>query len=64
MKKTAEDREIDYDIMLETAHKDLAYAKKAVQDMLDDPNCSVDFHSLEHWAGRVERLRELIKNSL
>jgi len=51
-------------ITLETKIKDLEYAKKAVQSILDDGNCSVDMHGLEYWAGVVERLRELIKNSL
>jgi hypothetical protein len=49
---------------MEQAIKDLEYAKKAVQSILDEPNCSVDMHGIEYWAGRVERLRELIRNSL
>jgi len=47
--------------------KELEYAKKAVQSILDDGNCSVDFYGsavLAYWAGVVERLREEIKNSL
>jgi len=44
--------------------KELEEAKKNTQTLLDEPNASVDFHGLEYWAGRVERLRELIKNSL
>ena len=44
--------------------KDLEIAKKNVQTLLDEPNASIDMHGLEYWAGRVERLREIIKNSL
>lgn len=44
--------------------KDLEYAKKAVQSILDDANCSIDMHGLVYWASEVERLRELIKNNL
>jgi len=43
---------------------ELEYAKKAVQSILDDANCSVDFHGLKYWAERVELLREEIKKSL
>jgi len=32
--------------------------------LLDNLDGSVDFHGLEYWAGRVERLHTLIKNSL
>ena len=49
---------------METNLKDLEYAKKAVQSILDDGNCLVDMHSLQYWAGVVERLREEIKNTL
>lgn len=31
--------------------------QKAVQKMLDNENCLVDFHGLIHWASEVERLR-------
>jgi len=52
-------------LSLEQIAKDLEYAKKAVQTFLDEPNTdSIDMHGIEFWAGRVERLRELIKNSL
>jgi len=44
--------------------KELEEAKKNTQTLLDEPNAMVDMHGLEYWAGRVERLRELIKNSL
>jgi hypothetical protein len=43
---------------------DLEIAKKNVQTLLDEPNASIDMHGIEYWAGRVERLREIIKNSL
>ena len=42
----------------------LQYAKKAVLSILEDENCSVDFHGLSYWANEVERLRKEIKNSL
>ena len=42
----------------------LEYAKKAVQNCLDDSEVSVDFHGLAYWAGVVERLREEIKKGL
>ena len=57
-------KEIEHDITMETKMKDLEYAKKAVQTLLDEPNASVDFKGIEYWAGRVERLREFIKNNL
>lgn len=44
--------------------KELEYAKKAVQSTLDNADCSVDFHGLEYWAGKVERLRKEIKSKL
>lgn len=62
--KTIDEREIDHDIMIETAIKDLKTAIKNVRTLLDEPNASIDMKGIEHWAGRVERLRELIKNSL
>ena len=43
---------------------ELETAKKNVQTLLDEPNALVDMHGIEYWAGRVERLRELIRNSL
>lgn len=52
------------EITMETLIKDLEVAKKNTQTLLDEPNASIDMHGLEYWAGRVERLRELIKNSL
>ncbi len=45
-------------------HIELETAKKNVQTLLDEPNASIDMHGIEYWAGRVQRLRELIKNSL
>ena len=52
-------------LSLEQIAKDLEYAKKAVQTFLDESKTdSIDMHGIEYWAGRVERLRELIKNSL
>ena len=62
--KTTEEREIDYDIMVENTVKDLAQAKKNVLWLLENADGSVDMHGLEYWAGRVERLRTLLKNSL
>ena len=44
--------------------EELEQAKKNVLELLEDPNASIDMHGLEYWAGRVERLRELIKNRL
>ena len=49
---------------METKIKELEYAKKAVQSILDDGECSVDFHGIEYWAGVVERLRGEVKQSL
>lgn len=43
---------------------ELETAKKNVLWLLENPNGQVDMHGIEYWAGRVERLRELIKNSL
>jgi hypothetical protein len=43
---------------------DLETAKKNVQTLLDEPNALIDMHGLEYWAGRVERLREIISKSL
>lgn len=44
--------------------KDLEYAKKAVQSILNDSYCSVDFKGIAYWASEVERLREVIKSNL
>lgn len=44
--------------------EELEYAKKAVKDMLEEDGVSVDMHGLEYWAGRVESLREEIKERL
>ena len=49
---------------METKLKELEYAKKAVQSVLDNGECSVDFHGLEYWAGVVERLRAELKQEL
>ena len=43
---------------------DLEIAKKNVQTLLDEPNALIDMHGLAYYAGEVERLRELIKNTL
>jgi hypothetical protein len=43
---------------------DLEIAKENTRELLENANCSIDMKGLEYWAGRVERLRELIKNSL
>lgn len=51
-------------INLETTIKDLEYAKDSVNYLLEHGNASVDMHGIEYWVGRVERLRELIKNSI
>lgn len=51
-------------ITLSSKIQELEYAKKAVQSILDDGSCLVDFHGIEYWSGRVESLRELIKNSM
>lgn len=49
---------------METKIKELEYAKKAVESILKDANCSVDFHGIKYWAERVELLREEIKKAL
>ena len=49
---------------MEEKIKKLEYAKKAVQSILDDGNCSVDFHGIAYWASEVERLRKEIKDAL
>ncbi len=51
-------------INITTLYEDLEKAKKNTQILLDEPEASIDFHGLEYWAGRVEKLRELIKNNL
>lgn len=53
-------------ITIETTLKDLVIAKHNVSYLLEDGHgeASIDMHGLEYCAGRVERLRELIKNSL
>ena len=43
---------------------ELEKAKENVKSCLDNENCLVDFHGLAYWAGRVETLRQEIKNSL
>lgn len=60
--KTRECEKVE--ITMEMLYKDLEHAKEAVESMLKDSGCSVDMHGIEYWAGRVERLRDLIKNSL
>ena len=49
---------------METKLKELEYAKKAVQSILDNGECSVDFHGIEYWAGVVEQKRLEIKAEL
>ena len=49
---------------MEKKLKELEYAKKAVQSMLDEGDCSIDMHGIGYWASVVERLREEIKSSL
>lgn len=44
--------------------KELEYAKKAVQECLNDAAVLVDWHDLEYWAGVVVRLRKEIKEVL
>ena len=41
--------------------KDLEYAKNAIYAILKDSDCLVDMHGLTYWAGRVEKLRQEIK---
>lgn len=43
---------------------DLAYAKHAVQECLENADTLVDMHGLKYWAGEVERLRNEIKEQL
>lgn len=59
--KQQEEREIELDITLEQAIKDLEEAKKHTRILLDNPEASIDFHGLAYWASKVENLRELIK---
>lgn len=49
---------------MEQKIKELEIAKKNVRTLLDEPEALIDMHGIEYWAGRVERLRELIKNNL
>ena len=42
----------------------LETAKRNVTWLLDHANGSVDMHGLTYWAGRVERIREQIKEGL
>lgn len=49
---------------MKTMFEQLEYAKKAVRSLVDDANCSVDFHGITYWAGEVERLRDAIKKQL
>lgn len=42
----------------------LIYAKKAVQDCLNNADTCVDMHGLSYWAKVVEDLREEIKKEL
>ncbi len=47
-----------------TKFEELQKAKENVKYLLDNPDSLVDMHSIEYWAGVVERLREEIKKSL
>lgn len=49
---------------MEDKIKKLEYAKKAVLTCLEHDGTLVDMHSLEYWAGVVERLRKEIKDML
>ena len=42
----------------------LEYAKKAVIQLIEKHNCSIDFKGLIYWATRVEELRHEIKSKL
>ena len=52
------------EITLESKLEELEKAKENTQWLLDHSEGLVDMHGLEYWAGRVESLRQLIKNSL
>jgi len=56
MKKTTEDREIEYDIYTE-----LLRARENVRWLLDNPRGLIGFKGLVYWAEVVERLRKEIK---
>ena len=45
-------------------NKELKKAKENVIWLLDNADGLVDFHDLSYWAGKVEQLREEIKNNL
>ncbi len=51
-------------ITLKSTLEELETAKENVRWLLDNSEGSVDMHGIEYWAGRVERLRELVKNSI
>lgn len=51
-------------ITMKSCLEDLEEAKKKTKWLLEHSEGNIDMHGIEHWAGRVERLRELIKNSL
>lgn len=40
---------------------DLLIAKKNVKELLEKPNCLIDMHGLEYWAGVVERKRKEVR---
>jgi len=52
------------DITLESKLEELEIAKGNVKWLLEHPEGSVDMHGIAYWAGRLESLRDLIKNSL
>lgn len=49
---------------METMIAELETAKRNVRWLLDHANGSVDMHGLTYWAGRVESLRDKIKEAL
>ena len=50
--------------LLQKKIEELEKAKKNTQTCLNNANCLVGMHSLEYWAGRVEKLRNEIKELL
>ena len=49
---------------MEKSFEELKEAKKNVLWLLNNPDGLVDMHGLAYWAKVVERLREVIKESL
>lgn len=50
--------------LLQKKIEELEEAKKNTQTCLNNANCLVGMHGLEYWAGRVEKLRNEIKELL